>query len=382
MTLEELRAKARWIGRQAYWSNIKRPIAEIIKDEIKNSGSKQYISLLTDVDRSLSTSASDLIDALLRAGFPSEKITIQDEHRAQIELGDSLCTISDSQNDHAFLYDNNNTRKFLDFRHTPADIVAAYLVERYCSDNWLQEETQRRLTLLEELEKREKERADLQRAFSKVKEQIRHAILATKEYARYNAKFYDAYKKYHKFVNPDIGDDILESNAQHDWEQHITWCTNEYKREKRSKAARERYTKVTRPKMLAKKQEILEQKQALLREYEEKYSVKCKFIYVHSPYDPHHRFVVPAIEGQVVSFFVPDKFERIFYDRAMELVLFLNELTTTYGKSKVQRKGSLPKEADKSLAELLEKLDIARQWQGIYNESQRHYLDGTYKDDF
>ena len=107
----------------------------------------------------------------------------------------------------------------------------------------------------------------------------------------------------------------------------------------------------------------------------------CKFINVRSPYDPHHRFVVPAIEGQVVSFFVPDKFERDFYDRAMELVSFLNELTKTHGKSKVQKKGSLPEEANKSLSKLLSKLDIGRQWQGIYNESQRHYLDGTYKEE-
>ena len=133
--------------------------------------------------------------------------------------------------------------------------------------------------------------------------------------------------------------------------------------------------------MQAKKQEVIEQKQALLQEYKEKYGVECKFKYVHSPYDPHHRFVVPAIEGQVVSFFVPAKFERIFYDKAMELVAFLNELTKTYGKSKVQKKGSLPEEANKSLSKLLGKLDIGRQWQGIYNESQRHYLDATHEDE-
>ena len=91
--------------------------------------------------------------------------------------------------------------------------------------------------------------------------------------------------------------------------------------------------------------------------------------------------VVPAIEGQVVSFFVPAKFERAFYDKAMQLVSFLNELTTTYGKKLVQKKGSLPELANKSLSKLLAKLGIARQWQGIYNESQRHYLDSTYNDD-
>ena len=47
----------------------------------------------------------------------------------------------------------------------------------------------------------------------------------------------------------------------------------------------------------------------------------------------------------------------------------------------VQKKGSLPKEANDSLSELLGKLGIARLWQGIYNESQRHYLSGLYKEE-
>jgi hypothetical protein len=47
----------------------------------------------------------------------------------------------------------------------------------------------------------------------------------------------------------------------------------------------------------------------------------------------------------------------------------------------VQKKDSLPKEANDSLSELLGKLGIARLWQGIYNESQRHYLSGLYKEE-
>ena len=126
---------------------------------------------------------------------------------------------------------------------------------------------------------------------------------------------------------------------------------------------------------------ILEQKKAMLLEYKEKYGVECKFIYVHSPYDPHHRFVVPASEGQVVSFFAPDGFDRDFYDRAMRLVELLNELTATYGKGKVQKEGSLPKEGNQKLQKLLDKIGISRQWQGIYSESQRHYLDNRYKNE-
>ena len=59
----------------------------------------------------------------------------------------------------------------------------------------------------------------------------------------------------------------------------------------------------------------------------------------------------------------------------------MNELTATYGKNKVQKKGSLPKEGDQKLQKLLGKLGIARQWQGIYTESQRHYLDDRYKNE-
>ena len=185
--------------------------------------------------------------------------------------------------------------------------------------------------------------------------------------------------KHFKFEEPETPDDIFMARLETEWNDYVKRAKYEFDREKRNEAARKRYEKVTKPKMQVKKKEVIEQKKALLHEYKEKYGVECKFINVHSPYDPHHRFVVPAIEGQVVSFFVPDKFERVFYDRAMELVSFLNELTKTYGKSKVQKKGSLPEEANKSLSKLLSKLDIGRQWQGIYNESQRHYLDGTYK---
>ena len=42
---------------------------------------------------------------------------------------------------------------------------------------------------------------------------------------------------------------------------------------------------------------------------------------------------------------------------------------------------SLPKEGDQKLQKLLGKLGIARQWQGIYTESQRHYLDDRYKNE-
>ena len=64
----------------------------------------------------------------------------------------------------------------------------------------------------------------------------------------------------------------------------------------------------------------------------------------------------------------------------MQLVQFLNELTEKYGKTKVQREGALPKEAKSALQSVIKKLRMNDMWKGIYNESQRHYLHGEYKD--
>ena len=153
------------------------------------------------------------------------------------------------------------------------------------------------------------------------------------------------------------------------------------KRRQKAEAASEYYEKVTKPRLQAKKQAVIEEKKAILREIKEKYGVECKFIYVNSPYDSHHRFVVPAIEGQVVSFADPKEFDRGFYDRAMKFVAYLNELTEKYGKAKVQKKGSLPKNANEAIQKLKVKLNVYEYWQGIYNESQRHYLDGKYKEE-
>ena len=381
MTYDELKSKAKWFDAPRNWGDTDEEILANIKVNIQFEASKQYIKLLTNVDMNVRTTTKDLLEALSQAGFPSEKITVNDEHRAEINLGGTLCTITDAQAGHAFLYDNNNTLKYLDFIHTPAELVAAYLVERYCSENWLEKEAQRRLELYKEREKWREEKSILRDDYRNALYAIDKAIKNSQPLEPLHAAFMKAGTKYFKFEDPETPDDIFMARLETEWKDYVKRAKYEFDREKRNEAARKRYEKVTKPKMQAKKKEVIEQKKALLYEYKEKYGVVCKFINVRSPYDPHHRFVVPAIEGQVVSFFVPDKFERVFYDRAMELVSFLNELTKTYGKSKVQKKGSLPEEANKSLSKLLSKLDIGRQWQGIYNESQRHYLDGTYKEE-
>ena len=381
MTYDELKSKAKWFDAPRNWGDTDEEILANIKVNLQLEASKQYINLLTNVDMNVRTTTKDLLEALSQAGFPSEKITVNDEHRAEINLGGAPCTITDAQIGHAFLYDNNNTLKYLDFIHTPAELVAAYLVERYCSENWLEKEAQIRLKLYKEREKWREKKSRLYSNYRKAFRAIDKAISESQPLESLHENFIKVGMKYFKFEEPETPDDIFMARLETEWNDYVKRAKYEFDREKRNEAARKKYEKVTKPKMQAKKKEVIEQKKALLHEYKEKYGVECKFINVHSPYDPHHRFVVPAIEGQVVSFFVPDKFERDFYDRAMELVSFLNELTKTYGKRKVQKKGSLPEEANKSLSKLLSKLDIGRQWQGIYNESQRHYLDGTYKEE-
>ena len=134
-----------------------------------------------------------------------------------------------------------------------------------------------------------------------------------------------------------------------------------------------------REKAEAKKQKLLEPKLSMLSEFEDKYGVRAQFICVRNYVSSKSLFVVSALEGQVVSFYTTKDFKREYYEQAMQLVLFLNELTITYGKTKVQKRDSLPKEAKEALDAKLKELRMEYAWIGIYNESQRRYLSGKYK---
>ena len=103
--------------------------------------------------------------------------------------------------------------------------------------------------------------------------------------------------KYYKCEKPELTDESLMSKLEKQWEDYKSdaesWAIY-HKQERKRAAARARYDSekaknkyetVTKPRMQAKKQEVIEQKLALLHEYKEKYGVECKFIYVHSPYD-------------------------------------------------------------------------------------------------
>ena len=165
MTYQELKTKVLTESFRLLWKSSDKEVLRSITDQLQRNGGQHFINMLTDVDKNLNTSATDLIEALQKHGFPQEKLKVIDENKAQIELGGQPCTISSSQIGHSYLYDDNNTRRFLDFIHTPADIVAEYLVERYCSDNWLEEEVQRRMILFKEIQAREKEKEKCRRSF-------------------------------------------------------------------------------------------------------------------------------------------------------------------------------------------------------------------------
>ena len=381
MTYEELKAQDDWYRSFPDWGDDNEIILDNIRARLKAYASRHFFKMLTDIDMSLRTTSKDLVDSLLNAGFPKEKLVVENDEKAQIELDGIPYTISSTQTAHSYLYENNNSRNFIDFIHTPANIMADFIIERYCSADWLEEESQRTLAKYKAYWVWERKRQQLAIKCSDLDHSVNSAIYFAKDYTQYRDDYISAMTEYYRHIRPFCNEKEIRAAAEEKWNEIDKLYEQRKDKALKAKKARERYEKVGKQKREAKKQEILEQKKALLLEYKEKYGVECKFIYVHSPYDPHHRFVVPAIEGQVVSFFIPDKFDRDFYDKAMLLVELLNELTATYGKGKVQKKGSLPKEGNQKLQKLLGKIGIARQWQGIYSESQRHYLDDHYKNE-
>ena len=392
MTYEELINKDDWYISFPDWGDDDDVILAKIRAKLKSNGNRHYFKVLTDLDKSLNTSVKDLVKALRNAGFPQENLVVESDDKAHVMLEGIPYTISSTQAGPSYLYEDNSPLNFINFIHTPSDVLAAYLVHRYCSPEWLENEAQRNLDKYKKYWKWVVEGNKLASKCKSLRDVVDDAIFNYKEYTHFYNDYIKASTKYLKHTRPEISEDEIKVISEKEWKDIVERADINRRRfnpskeeiekaQNRAAKAKERYEKVYKPKREAQKQEIVEQKKALLFEYKEKYGVECKFIYVRSPYDPHHRFVVPAIEGQVVSFFVPDKFDRDFYDRAMELVSFLNELTKTYGKKMVQKKGSLPKEANDSLSELLGKLGIARLWQGIYNESQRHYLSGLYKEE-
>ena len=146
MTYEELKAQDDWYRSFPDWGDDDIVILGNIRSRLSANANRHFFKMLTDIDQSLRTNAKDLVEALLKAGFSKEKIKVESDDKARIELGGIPYTISSTQTGHSFLFQDNATREFIDFIHTPADVMAAYLVDRYCSTNWMEEEAQRTLS--------------------------------------------------------------------------------------------------------------------------------------------------------------------------------------------------------------------------------------------
>lgn len=328
---------------------------------------------MVDIDESLHTTVKDLLEALDQAGYPKEKVDVLGDNKAQIVLGSTHYTIHAVSPMHTLVYLGDDLRHTFDLIHTPASIAAAYFVERFCSTNWLEQESKRCWSYVEPILERRRKKSELYGVLSDVKSKVENAIINHEDHEPYHAEFNEAFSNHYRFEHSKGPDAIVEQKALAMWKDVVRQGRIKRDRSKKAEAAKKYYDEVVKPKKEKQKQETIENKRALLREYLDTYGVECKFVRVNNPYDPVHRFVVPAEGGQVVSFFVPKEFNRSFYDNAMKLVEFLNQLTVTYGKTKVQKR-TLPDEAKKELIKLQNKLKIHQEWHGIFNESQRNYL--------
>ena len=161
MTYEELKSKRDWMRAVNRWGEDDAEILANIKTNLIRNGGQQYAQLMTDIDPSLNTTAKELIEALLKAGFPAELIKVERDDKAQSQLGGVACTITTTKTNRSLLYESYNTRRFVEFNHTPAELLAAYLVDRYLTDDWVERESLRRLQDYKAA--KEHERAGLQK---------------------------------------------------------------------------------------------------------------------------------------------------------------------------------------------------------------------------
>lgn len=377
MTYEEFKDKvARQVSQQVtdyiWFDTDEKKTKQNIASELQNTFN--YLKAMADIDTSLHTTVADLLEALDQAGFPKEDVSVIKENKAQILVGNTHFTIHAVSPMHTLIYLGEDLRHTFDLIHTPASILAAYFVERFFSKNWLKQESKRCWTYVEPILARKRKESELYEALSNVKLKVENAIINHEDHEPYHSQFDEAFRAHYRFEHPEEPDDIIEQEALALWRNVVKYGKNERDNVKKAEAAKKYYEEVVRPKREKQKLETIEKKRALLHEYKEAYGVECKFVYVSNYYGwPPHRFVVPAVEGQVVSFFIPKEFDRHFYDNAMRLVEFLNSLTYACGKSRIQGK-RLPEDAKKDLDDLLDKLNLHKGWQGIYDESKRHYL--------
>ena len=109
MTYEELKAQDDWYRSFPDWGDDDVIILDNIRARLKANASRHFFKMLTDIDESIQTTSKNLVDSLLKAGFPKEKLFVDNDEKAQIELDGVPYTISSTQIGHSFLYENNNS---------------------------------------------------------------------------------------------------------------------------------------------------------------------------------------------------------------------------------------------------------------------------------
>ena len=85
MTYEELKAQDDWYRSFPDWGDDDVIILDNIRARLKANASRHFFKMLTDIDESIQTTSKDLVESLLKAGFPKEKLFVDNEEKAQIE---------------------------------------------------------------------------------------------------------------------------------------------------------------------------------------------------------------------------------------------------------------------------------------------------------
>lgn len=225
---------------------------------------------------------------------------------------------------------------------------------------------------IKELRRLEKERERLK----DLRDDIEDLIVSAQEEWGDKPKYEKAFKsKYEKiFAKFPSGIDDVKT-ADEAWNDlKIYWNAKEARKIKAEKA------RLARGAAKAKEPEL---KAALLKEYAEKYQLRCRFIKVSGPFiSQRQRFVVEMPNNQVMCFEVPKtKFERTYYDDAIKLCKVFEEFCLSSAKkiAPLEEKPSLGTPYQKrKVNQLLKSLNGG--WMGLYDESKRKYLTDKYKD--
>ena len=98
----------------------------------------------------------------------------------------------------------------------------------------------------------------LRARFYDIIELLKEIIISERNYEKIHHDFFKTGRDFYKFMNPDSPDSAIDEQLTLKWEETVNHSKKELKELKKRKAARERYEKVTKPKLQAKKQAVFE----------------------------------------------------------------------------------------------------------------------------